>query len=564
MNTIKLTNTMIKLEKRHPILIDLVILLSLWVIAVMLVNPIGNFPLNDDWVYGESVRNLIENHTLKIHGYSSSILITQVLWGGLFCLPFGFSFNLLRFSTLVLGIAGSIGTYCLLVQLKSSHRVALIGALALAFNPVYFTLSFTFMTDVPFTALTVLALLFLVRGLQVESDKYLFFGLFFAIAASLCRQIGLFIPVAFVIAFLIKNGISSRTLIKSLGPLFLAVGVVFIFDRWIRLTNDNKTLTSRNLFTMFEVLTDPTILILNLKRRSEVAIIYFGIFLIPFILLFKNPLSTLKNRVNILGNIIICTIILLYISVSMLLNNKLMPLEGSTLGTGGVGLITLHDVYLMRLPHFNSLPKPFWEIITIISILSGGLFLSFILSLVQNLFSSFSKVDGNNRVLIIFLLSGFFIYCFPIFVTNFYDRYLIPLLPMLFGLYSLTNQTNKRPIFTMVAQVLICLYLLYSIAATKDYIEWNRVRWQALQQLTAEESISPKQIDGGYEFNGWYLYSADYQSSEPKSWWWVYDDNYMITMGPVPGFEEIRKYDYYRWLPPQKASIFVLRRQQTQ
>ncbi len=81
-------------------------------------------------------------------------LLTHVLWGSLFCIPFGFSFTALRFSTLTLGLIGILGTYFLLREVKSDRYIAFMGAMLLASNPIYVALSNTFMTDVPFTAFT--------------------------------------------------------------------------------------------------------------------------------------------------------------------------------------------------------------------------------------------------------------------------------------------------------------------------------------------------------------------------------------------------------------------------
>ena len=42
---------------------------------------------------------------------------------------------------------------------------------------------------------------------------------------------------------------------------------------------------------------------------------------------------------------------------------------------------------------------------------------------------------------------------------------------------------------------------------THDYLAWNRVRWQALDQLVRAENIAPSRIDGGFEFNGQHHYA---------------------------------------------------------
>ena len=82
----------------------------IWISMVVVVNPIGNFPLNDDWAYGYSVRALVEQGEIRFSDWTATNLIAQVVWGALFCLPYGFSFTALRLSTAVLGFAGILAT----------------------------------------------------------------------------------------------------------------------------------------------------------------------------------------------------------------------------------------------------------------------------------------------------------------------------------------------------------------------------------------------------------------------------------------------------------------------
>src|SRR5262245_39140062 len=93
-----------------------ILLLScIWVAAAVVVNPIGNFPLNDDWAYGFAVRNLVETGELRLSDWTATNLFAQVYWGAIFCFPFGFSFTALRLSTLSLGLIGVLATYGLLL-----------------------------------------------------------------------------------------------------------------------------------------------------------------------------------------------------------------------------------------------------------------------------------------------------------------------------------------------------------------------------------------------------------------------------------------------------------------
>ena len=135
----------------------------LWFAGVMLVRPGGNFPLNDDWSYGLTVRHLLATGQFHPLGWTAMPVLTHTLWGALFCLPFGFSFTALRASTLALSLVGILGVYVLARDERLPRWLAVLLALTLGFNPVYFALSNTFMADVPFTTLVVLAVLFFAR-----------------------------------------------------------------------------------------------------------------------------------------------------------------------------------------------------------------------------------------------------------------------------------------------------------------------------------------------------------------------------------------------------------------
>ena len=113
--------------------IDMLMIASLWAISIFIVDPLGNFPLNDDWSFGLTVKHLIENGDFRPSGWTSMPLITNVLWGSLFCIPAGFSFTALRLSTLTLSLLGILGSYVLIRDLRQPRWLALITALDIGF-----------------------------------------------------------------------------------------------------------------------------------------------------------------------------------------------------------------------------------------------------------------------------------------------------------------------------------------------------------------------------------------------------------------------------------------------
>jgi hypothetical protein len=48
-----------------------------WIAMIALANPIGDFPLNDDWIYAGSVKSMVEQGYFWIPGPSITNLLAQ-------------------------------------------------------------------------------------------------------------------------------------------------------------------------------------------------------------------------------------------------------------------------------------------------------------------------------------------------------------------------------------------------------------------------------------------------------------------------------------------------------
>ena len=133
-------------------------MLVAWTAAALLVDPRANVPLIDDWLYAASVERLLRVGSLHVGAWSSTVPIVQIAWGTLAALIGGFSHTVLRVSTLVTAAAGLLAYLGLLRALDLDPARALLGVATLALYPVWFVLSFTFMTDVPFVAVSLASL----------------------------------------------------------------------------------------------------------------------------------------------------------------------------------------------------------------------------------------------------------------------------------------------------------------------------------------------------------------------------------------------------------------------
>jgi hypothetical protein len=531
---------------------------------ILLVNPTGEFPLNDDWSYAHAVQTLVESGRLELTGFTSMPLIAQVFWGALFCLPFGFSFMALRISTIALGLVGILTTYWIFEELRIERDLALISTALLAFNPLYFQLSLTFMTDVPFLTFSMLALLFFLRAFRTENHSNLVIGYTFSLIAILIRQLAIVIPLSFLIAYGVKYRLSLKTLMNGLIPNGLFASILIALPILMSRTIGLPVLYNRSFEPIAESAPAGGIEIpLVFTDRLLIELIYLGLFLLPILLGLEVRRIQVTNlrakRVFLFAVAAICGTISTY----LLLKQRVMPLIGNLLFDLGLGPLLLRDTYILRLHDWPTAPKAFWIMITFCSALGSVLLLSHIVSTSKKTLKTFSPGIRLEHYHVIFLISAVFFYSICIGLAGFLDRYLIWLLPVLMSIISISARSPRLYASTLslvAAVALVLLYVLFAVTSAHDYMAWNRARWQALTDLMEKDHISYKNIDGGFEFNGWYAYDAGFQTSSSKSWWWVKDDRYVISFGPLVGYIEKKHYSFNRWLSIGQGEILVLER----
>lgn len=558
--------------QRESWLSAFVTLSCIWVFMASLAGPVGDFPLNDDWSYGAVVKSLVEQGSLRMSGWVSMPLIAQVGWGALFCIPGGFSFTSLRLSTLVLGLVGILATYGLLRELKAGKGIAFLGALLLATNPLYFELSNTFMTDIPFTALSTLAFLLLVRGTRREDKTQRIAAWGIAFLAGFIRQLGIVLPLAYGIAGAGRSRLKKGMWLPSFIPAATIIGALFVYGIWLRWAGKLPDLYLAKENELLQSFTSGLPGLFRLSNRSlPVGLAYLGLSCLPFLLLtfpHRWKSASPKSRRWIL---FVCSGLICAILGVLFVQNHLMPFGRNILFDLGLGPPTLRDVYILKLPNLPHASKEVWTLVTFMSLAGAALLILDLLSaLRQLLFAPFDPgKDTRTSWLLLMLVSLTFLYFLPIGIAGIFDRYLVFLLPFSMSLNLVAGGSPESIKLEgsrgVLAGVLLMAYCAFSVGATHDYLAWNRSRWQALNYLTAQCGITSNRIDGGFEFNGWHGYSPDYPTpvgseKEDKSWWWVVDDEYMVSFGPVPGYGQVKRFPFTRWMPPGEGNVLVLHR----
>ena len=544
-------------------LFDLSLIFLLLALALVVVNPIGNFPLNDDWSYARTTFDFVRTLNFMPLGWVSMPLISNVLWGGLFVKLFGASFTVLRFSTLIASGIGLVGIYMLAHALEVRRTVRVGLTLTLAFNPLFFALSNTYMTDAVFTVLIIWASFAFTLSLQSQNSFGYWFGILLSVLAVLSRQLGLAIPIAFTVAQIYKSGFKRYNLARALLPPLAGVACLLVFQVWLRETGRLPSLYYDADGRLLYSLSHAKILLENTIAYSTSACLYLGLFLSPLFLLGV----TTKIERGIPRGIILIVLLAVLAAWYLLRHKILMPLGGDVIIEQGIGPLALRDILFLHLRHVPSIGWPFWLLVTILSIFAASELIRQLLGLFQTLLRQRWPLESNaNATPVVFLLVAAFIQVPPLVAVGYIDRYLLPLVPLLAvslaagAALAPPVQRSARPARTRVAAGLLVAFagVLYATMGTKDYLEWNRVRWHALHWLESKRGVGPAAIDGGFEYNGLFLYDPNYKALPGRSWWWVHGDKYEIAFGAVPGYRVLRTFSYRRYLPPRVGKIEIL------
>lgn len=526
-------------------------LILIYCLTILIVNPTGEFPLNDDWAYSKSVWSLYENGKFSMNNWPAMTLVAQVYWGTLFCKVISLSFLSLRTCTLITGLAGVIVFYKITNVLAVDNWTRLCATLLVFFNPFFFSLSYSFMTDVHFFSFMLFSIFFFIRYLESRKISAVIWATLFSIIATMIRQPGILIPLSFTAVVMLKR-MDLKSIIVSVCSFLLTLSSLLIYYKYSpqvesqgNLAGFNELLKAIHTLGNYQVLT-----------RSSVTLLYTGLFLLPLMMVYWN---NIKNF--IVGSKLIAGIIIVLAIVFFVLKGEPYP-AGNILFNLGLGPKLLKDAYW----NVNVSPlvnQQLWVIgLKSVSIIGGVLML---IALLPKKFSSNDHAEADNpptiRYTNIFLgLIAFGYALLLVISSSYFDRYIIPL-PGILSLIIISRKIQYSSAQKYLAIGLLAAMAYFSISATHDYLSWNRARWQAGNYLLHDLNISPQEIDGGFEFNAWHEAGPfNPISKEGKSWWFVTDDHYVISFGPIEGFSKYKSYYYPQYLSLNKDSIFILKK----
>lgn len=518
-----------------------VLIFCLWMLALFLIQPFGEFPINDDWAYSKNVYNLTENGKFVIDLWPAMNLVSQTFYGSLFTFIFGFSFTVLRLSIFLLAMVASITFYEIVLKLAKDNKwVAFYITISFCFSALFCALSFTFMTDVFFVAFQIFAIYNWMRYAQKPSWQA--YGLFvlFSIIAILNRQMALVFPLLMTGLIFQQEGFSIKGIIKAILPLVLGWWAHRQFHHYLAENHiPNQIQNLDNLFNYLKT-TDIETHFHNGGNSLFVA----GWLLFPVCLLKWLHYKGLKWLD--VGLLIGIAGLIWFMFQQSFFN---FPMS-NVMGIWEVGpcIVKEYEDRYLELESFLRYSE------ATIAYLGLGSTLFFLTKKAYR-----TDLFLNKPFTWISFLGVIGIYFLFIAVNiSSFDRYVLPL--ELFLTLAIIPQTLTTK-FKSVKMTLILIPLfifLFSVTETRDFFRFQKTRWQAIEDLHSN-GVKSTEMDGGFEYHGWYKPTEEYPKDE-RSWWWVVKDDYVVTNKVLEDYEIYKTYEYQRWLPLQKEKLYVLKR----
>jgi len=523
----------------------------LFLIAELVINPIGEFPLNDDWAYAKSMQSFLQSGKIHFSFWQAIPGLSQFFTGILFCKIFGFSFTLLRL----------ISVFCQIIMIAlfdgnlkyfgidASKRVIIL--LLFVFNPLTISLSNSFLPDIFQLFLGLIAFHFMLMFIKTDKIYYYLFFIAFCLFATLNRQTGMAIPLTFGIIFFISSNKSLKKISLALFPFIVSLFGVITFEQLAKSRNILPANYGLQLNNIFQFVTDPSF------DKIKVFGYYFitstlclGLFILPL------TVSNLKFHLQKIRESLILKCIfgayMALITIKVIYSGNPLPFVGNMLYHAGIGPVILTGFNTEELLQLSTASKVAWIILNFIGGISFFISITSIVNGLPGIKQSKTKLSGY---FFIFLSA---LYLLPVCVSYANDRYLLFLLPFYFLAYFLSGgiKINNR-------LFVICFLPLFyfSVAGTHDYMAMNKARKQATDHLTKDLKITPDRIDGGFEFNGWHLAGTkNYIPSHAGRWWWIDKDDYIVTPVKLPDYSIESEYYFSSWISFSFDKIYVLKK----
>lgn len=536
---------------------NIALLLVVFASIVAFISPAHNFPITDDWIYARSVTDLVQWHYTPAD-WSLTISLGHIAWGALFSLLFGQSFTVLTVANLFMSASCLALFYALARHLGVLPNMALLGTALLGFNPIFFHLSYSFHTDITFLACMLGALLCYLRGVRGHGTLWLWLSSVMVALSYLTRQFGILIIVAGLLYFWWSGRWRWR---DAIAMSAVPAVVIVLYTLWEK-AQPVPLVTFAVQSAAEGFMEDPMSYLLGRSLRLTWTLSTVGLFLLPMVRLPKRPILIMP--------------LILFFGFFLFKSGQ----QYGTLFPVGVNTVNFTGFEMYGYDAAPIWSQAVWSVLGILSILVLSIYLARCAEeAVEWLRSRAWAKSGRQQPVLMPYVLGLLLAGTVLVVTpSMFDRYWLPVLPMLFlpGLQGDSSSRSHIEVlngspgqFSSAWRWLLALPIaIFSLIGQRDYMEHASIRQVATEQLIAQ-GVAYRQIDAGFEWQGWHLLEEGaYRLREkplkkyipfPPSV--VLDPVYVISDLPETGYTEVGSIPYRSWLNGgQTRYVLLLKR----
>lgn len=499
--------------------------LLLFAAAVAVIGPRREFPLDDDWTGFLCVRHLLKDGVLRTPDIVSPTLVAHVLWGSLFAKALGLSHTVLRLSTLALALPALL----------------LADGLLLAANPLFFLLSFTYMTDVPYLAWSLLCYAAFWRAWKTDDAGWWLAGSSAAGAAFLIRQTGLCLPAGMALFLLMRGRLTPRRLAMIAAP---AAAVFLGYGAWLHAAGANWASRAYILGGTFRHLSSPKGFLWDVYFRGGASALYLCLFTLPhaFSLWAEQGFRTPSPK---------RTLLCLAALVPLLLKVNAFPFFSGVISDSGLGTPTVSGLAFKN----SGLLGSVWFL--------AALTIAAILGLLTWAATAERLAEELRTDDVLFLACPCLLQWLASLIgLRYFDRYLLMLLPATLLLASRCAPQRGKAFWAGWA-----LLFSWSFLGTWDYLNWNQAKWDA-GRAAGLQGYPPEKILNGLDWGGIFLYEdkmAKLKKEKPLDrigeWEWIKSEPFLAatSFSPYSQFPKLLEVSYRTPLSFKPGTIYVYR-----
>jgi hypothetical protein len=523
--------------------------------------------LNDDWSFAFIARGVAQTGHIHYDGWAAPILGVQAWWGGVLIAVFGFSFTLLRLSTLPFAAGCTLLVYGLGRRTGLTASLAAFGALALTLSPVFTTLATSFMSDVP--ALFFWLACFYGATRAAGAPGFARPALWLTAAATAGFAGGTIRQIVWVSPLLAIAAVGwlrreDRRLLAVAAALWCGLAAAAATClRWYQSQPGHQPLPAPSVRDILSGIAEPI-------RLMTLACL---VAILPALLLYTTGWrrwlrAPIAPVVAILSAVAFVAACIFWFEDDLLLGN----------------LVTVYGMLWENSEALGVKPLLFGTVA--LAILGAAVCLGAGLAgawLFDSWRSRTVALDVPIRRLLlltapscgIYLMAVAFRYASDGIV---FDRYLIfvtpPILIGLLWLYQSQIRTSPSPLGWTV----LALFAIFGVCTTHDYIASARARLQAASRVIAA-GVPRTRVSAGLEFDGWTQLEQTGQIPplaerkrntrvfpiEDPYWFWrmtpAIEPQYFMVYSPIEGLRNssFPPIDYRVWLPPFHRRVLTQR-----